>query len=152
MSEEEFQKEADTVLNFLQDKLEEYVEDNDIRGGDVEQGVRVVTCGRTTACMEILLRRYCHALLGHSLGCHSAPRDTGHQKLIRCLVVQQGVVTARLGRFGTYVYNKQTPNHQIWLSSPFRCVAVVDACTEGAWQAARLMRISVVSDSGPVLL
>jgi len=46
MSEEQFQKEADTVLNFLQDKLEEYVEDNDIPGGDVEQGVRIIqhTC------------------------------------------------------------------------------------------------------------
>ena len=42
MSAEQFQKEADTVLNFLQDKLEEYVEDNDIPGGDVEQGVRVI--------------------------------------------------------------------------------------------------------------
>ena len=39
LSTEEFQKEADAVLNFLQDKLEEYVEDNDIKGGDVEQGV-----------------------------------------------------------------------------------------------------------------
>ena len=46
MSAEQFQKEADTVLNFIQDKLEEYVEDNDIPGGDVEQGVRVIphTC------------------------------------------------------------------------------------------------------------
>ena len=39
LSAEEFQKEADAVLDFLQDKLEEYVEDNDISGGDVEQGV-----------------------------------------------------------------------------------------------------------------
>ncbi len=39
LSAEEFQKEADAVLDFLQDKLEEYVEDNDIQGGDVEQGV-----------------------------------------------------------------------------------------------------------------
>ena len=39
LSTEDFQREADAVLEFLQDKLEEYVEDNDIQGGDVEQGV-----------------------------------------------------------------------------------------------------------------
>jgi frataxin-like iron-binding protein CyaY len=27
----------------------------------------------------------------------------------------------KLGRRGTYVINKQTPNRQIWLSSPVRC-------------------------------
>jgi len=31
---------------------------------------------------------------------------------------QQGVLTVRLGRHGTYVLNKQTPNRQVWLSSP----------------------------------
>lgn len=30
----------------------------------------------------------------------------------------QGVLTVRLGPNGTYVYNKQTPNRQIWMSSP----------------------------------
>lgn len=30
----------------------------------------------------------------------------------------QGVLTVRLGRGGTYVLNTQTPNRQIWLSSP----------------------------------
>ncbi|KAL2614218.1 hypothetical protein R1flu_025910 [Riccia fluitans] len=29
-----------------------------------------------------------------------------------------GVLTIRLGKLGTYVINKQTPNRQIWLSSP----------------------------------
>ncbi|KAG7157591.1 Frataxin-like, partial [Homarus americanus] len=29
-----------------------------------------------------------------------------------------GVLTLKLGSFGTYVINKQTPNKQIWLSSP----------------------------------
>ncbi|KNC76121.1 iron donor protein CyaY [Sphaeroforma arctica JP610] len=29
-----------------------------------------------------------------------------------------GVLTVDLGNFGTYVINKQTPNKQIWLSSP----------------------------------
>ncbi|TFK57428.1 Frataxin [Heliocybe sulcata] len=30
-----------------------------------------------------------------------------------------GVLTLKLGRHGTYVINKQPPNKQIWLSSPF---------------------------------
>lgn len=30
----------------------------------------------------------------------------------------QGVLTMKLGRLGTYVLNKQTPNRQIWMSSP----------------------------------
>lgn len=30
----------------------------------------------------------------------------------------QGVLTVRLGASGTYVMNTQTPNRQIWLSSP----------------------------------
>ena len=37
----QFHKDADAVLDFIQDKLEEYVEDNNIAGGDVEQGVRM---------------------------------------------------------------------------------------------------------------
>ena len=31
---------------------------------------------------------------------------------------QSGVLTLHLGTYGTYVINKQTPNKQIWLSSP----------------------------------
>ncbi|KAG6570859.1 hypothetical protein SDJN03_29774, partial [Cucurbita argyrosperma subsp. sororia] len=34
--------------------------------------------------------------------------------------VDFGVMTLRLGDLGTYVLNKQTPNRQIWLSSPLR--------------------------------
>ncbi len=33
---------------------------------------------------------------------------------------QQGVLTLKLGSLGTYVINKQAPNHQIWMSSPVR--------------------------------
>lgn len=29
-----------------------------------------------------------------------------------------GVMTVKLGSLGTYVINKQTPNRQIWMSSP----------------------------------
>ncbi|KAK4514421.1 serine/threonine protein kinase, CMGC, CDC2/CDK subfamily [Mucor velutinosus] len=32
----------------------------------------------------------------------------------------QGVMTISVGEHGTYVINKQPPNHQIWLSSPVR--------------------------------
>lgn len=36
---------------------------------------------------------------------------------------QSGVLTVKLGGdLGTYVINKQTPNKQIWLSSPSRYV------------------------------
>jgi frataxin len=35
-----------------------------------------------------------------------------------CSLLQQGVLTVRLGDMGTYVINKQTPNRQIWMSSP----------------------------------
>lgn len=37
--------------------------------------------------------------------------------------LQSGVLTLNLGPHGTYVVNKQPPNKQIWLSSPFRCAA-----------------------------
>jgi len=36
------------------------------------------------------------------------------------LTFQNQVLTLRLGDLGTYVVNKQTPNRQIWLSSPVR--------------------------------
>lgn len=36
------------------------------------------------------------------------------------LLLQSGVLTLSLGPHGTYVINKQPPNQQIWLSSPFR--------------------------------
>ncbi len=34
------------------------------------------------------------------------------------LSTSQGVLTLRLGQKGTYVLNKQTPNRQVWWSSP----------------------------------
>ena len=40
---------------------------------------------------------------------------------------QDGVLTLKLGSQGTYVINKQTPNAQVWLSSPLRFGFVV-AC------------------------
>jgi frataxin len=38
---------------------------------------------------------------------------------------QSGVLTLALGEKGTYVINKQPPNKQIWLSSPFRSYLII---------------------------
>jgi len=37
---------------------------------------------------------------------------------------QNDVLTVKLGELGTYVLNKQTPNRQLWLSSPVRYLIV----------------------------
>ncbi|KAG9452617.1 hypothetical protein H6P81_005521 [Aristolochia fimbriata] len=68
LQEGEFHRLADSTLNDLQEKLEEYGDSVQIDGYDV---------------------------------------DYGNQ-----------VLTVKLGTLGTYVLNKQTPNRQIWLSSP----------------------------------
>eukprot|EP00955_Chlamydomonas_euryale_P000194 2077-Chlamydomonas_euryale.AAC.9 len=69
LNEEQYQKEADTLLDMLHDAFEEYIEDLGLDGGDVEYS--------------------------------------------------QGVLTVKVGGgHGTFVLNKQTPNRQIWLSSP----------------------------------
>jgi len=49
-----------------------------------------------------------------------------------CVCVQQGVLTVKLGSHGTYVINKQTPNRQIWLSSPLTGPFRYDY-HEGSW-------------------
>lgn len=37
------------------------------------------------------------------------------------MILQNGVITLKLSSsLGTYVINKQTPNKQLWLSSPYR--------------------------------
>lgn len=36
-------------------------------------------------------------------------------------LLQMGVLTINLGNRGSYVINKQTPNRQVWWSSPIRC-------------------------------
>ena len=103
------------MLDFIQDKLEEYVEDNNIAGGDVEQGVRM--CLATPVChLLVIVLAHAFSTLTPSLGHWTLLSSRG----LMHTLLQQGVVTAKLGRFGTYVYNKQTPNHQIWLSSPIR--------------------------------
>ncbi|KAI5450800.1 Mitochondrial matrix iron chaperone [Naganishia albida] len=44
-----------------------------------------------------------------------------------------GVLTLGLGPHGTYVINKQPPNQQIWLSSPFSGPARFSYAPQGAW-------------------
>lgn len=68
LQEEEFHKLSDEFLQNLQERLEEYGDDLQIDGFDLDYA--------------------------------------------------SGVLTVKLGDLGTYVINKQTPNRQIWLSSP----------------------------------
>jgi frataxin len=48
----------------------------------------------------------------------------------------QGVLTIKLGKHGTYVLNKQTPNRQIWLSSPVSGPFRYDS-SNGRWVSPR---------------
>jgi len=45
--------------------------------------------------------------------------------------LSDGVLTVKLAEFGTYVVNKQTPNKQIWLSSPVSGPARYDLVSSG---------------------
>ena len=49
-------------------------------------------------------------------------KDTVEEKIMalqeKKLKLADGVLTVKLNEHGTYVVNKQTPNKQIWLSSP----------------------------------
>ncbi|MEW5317859.1 MAG: hypothetical protein WDW38_009123 [Sanguina aurantia] len=74
---------ADSLLERLQEKIEEHVEALDVEGSDVEMG--------------------------------------------------SGVLTIRLGTHGTYVINKQTPNRQIWMSSPVSGPFRFDHTPEKRW-------------------
>lgn len=48
-----------------------------------------------------------------------------------------GVLTVKLGSKGTYVINKQTPNRQIWLSSPVSGPFRFDYAGGGRWVYSR---------------
>eukprot|EP01025_Chloroclados_australasicus_P009994 TRINITY_DN1388_c0_g1_i1.p2 TRINITY_DN1388_c0_g1~~TRINITY_DN1388_c0_g1_i1.p2 ORF type:complete len:204 (+),score=4.94 TRINITY_DN1388_c0_g1_i1:46-612(+) len=82
ISEGEFHKQADQVMDDLQERVEVLIDDSNIEGADVEYS--------------------------------------------------QGVLTVKLGKFGTYVINKQTPNRQIWMSSPISGPFRYD-CDGGRW-------------------
>lgn len=84
LPEEEFHKLSDEFLHNLQEKLEEYGDDLQIDGFDLDYA--------------------------------------------------SGVLTVKLGDVGTYVINKQSPNRQIWLSSPMSGPARFDWDRESqAW-------------------
>ncbi|KAL1341300.1 hypothetical protein HN51_027786 [Arachis hypogaea] len=68
LQEGEFHKLADSTIHSLQEKLEDYGDDVEVDGFDIDYG--------------------------------------------------NDVLTVKLGNLGTYVLNKQTPNRQLWLSSP----------------------------------
>ncbi|MQL90146.1 hypothetical protein Taro_022734 [Colocasia esculenta] len=75
LQEDEFHRLSDETIHDLQERFEEYGDEIQIDGFDI---------------------------------------DYGNQ-----------VLTLKLGTLGTYVINKQTPNRQIWLSSPVRYFALV---------------------------
>ncbi|CAN0896944.1 Frataxin, mitochondrial [Linum grandiflorum] len=68
LQENEFHQLADSTINDLQEKLEEYGDTVQVDGFDIDYG--------------------------------------------------NEVLTLKLGELGTFVLNKQTPNRQLWLSSP----------------------------------
>lgn len=97
MPEFEFHQIADDFLHFLEEELTEL--EDVVEDFDLSNAVRGPTRTPPLGLWSLL---------------NSLPRGT--------TVFQQGVLTLRLGESGTYVINKQTPNRQIWWSSPIRCV------------------------------
>ena len=85
---------ADKTMDHLLESLEELHEVESMEGYEVEFHVRDLSTS--------LISR---------------------QLIYQHFSLQSGVLTLNLGPHGTYVVNKQPPNKQIWLSSPFRYVA-----------------------------
>lgn len=83
------------LLSFLWSS-QEYGDTIQIDGFDVDYGVRNISS------WLILMVRVVYVLMQI------------------CYYLQNEVLTLKLGALGTYVLNKQTPNRQIWLSSPVR--------------------------------
>ncbi|CAK9161622.1 unnamed protein product [Ilex paraguariensis] len=81
LQEDEYHRLADTTIQDLLEKIEEYGDTVEIDGFDIEYGNQVLTL--------------------------------------------------KLGSLGTYVLNKQTPNRQIWMSSPVREKGREKSCGEG---------------------
>ena len=89
---------------MARDTRQEYVEARDLPGSDVNLSVRAHTA--------------CWAPSSTVLRCFAQP---GAEACAPRCAAQQGVLTVALGGDkGTFVVNKQTPNRQIWLSSPVR--------------------------------
>jgi len=88
---DEYHRISDNTMDGLLDQLEVIVDEL----GDADGSYEV----------EYHVCRFCTI---HSLLCSLS------------LHKQSGVLTLKLGEHGIYVINKQPPNKQIWLSSPFR--------------------------------
>lgn len=87
----EYHKHADALLSLLETSLEESL--SHLPELDIESSVR----------SNIRPNSYCIS-----------------PHCINLAFSQYGVLTVRLGARGTYVINKQSPNMQIWWSSPLR--------------------------------
>jgi frataxin len=63
------------------------------------------------------------------------------------LTYQSGVMTLTVPPHGTYVINKQPPNHQIWVSSPASGPARFSVSPDGVWVHHRKQGVQL----GPLL-
>ncbi|WZY82962.1 hypothetical protein YC2023_029346 [Brassica napus] len=90
LQEDEFHKLANVTMNHLLEKIEDYGDNVQIDGFDIDYGVK----DRLFDAFKILFLPFV---------------DVSEQN---------EVLTLKLGSLGTYVLNKQTPNRQIWMSSP----------------------------------
>ena len=81
----------------------------------------MINCGRRLFCSEVdpntYLRLSSETL--ESLNDRFSELIEDHDSLMGAdTTLADGVLTVKLIEHGTYVINKQTPNQQIWLSSP----------------------------------
>jgi hypothetical protein len=112
--------------------LQAYVEDQDVEGSDVVYEVSTEdTCMPSLHKLHGLVKghsgvscRACHvkAYCCCCAQCRSKRAPCACCEIPCLYTLQSGVLTVKLGQKGTFVINKQTPNRQIWLSSPVRCV------------------------------
>ncbi len=78
-------------------------------------------CGKRFYCSEIDLNNYLKLSNEtlESLNDRFSELIEDHDSLMGAdTTLADGVLTVKLNEHGTYVINKQTPNQQIWLSSP----------------------------------
>ena len=79
------------------------------------------TCGKQFYCCEVDLKNYMKLSNEtlESLNDRFSELIEDHDSLMGADTnLADGVLTVKLNEHGTYVINKQTPNQQIWLSSP----------------------------------
>lgn len=101
------------------------MEELDLEDSDVEYSVSAAWAARVewtgwaawTAWTAPTTSQLCSCLGGRA-SCFGSLRAAPYRFGLLPVVSQQGVLTVRLGELGTYVINKQTPNRQIWMSSP----------------------------------